>query len=265
MGANMRFLVLAAGLLCAACQTGVQHQTASGRPEITIPNVSTDRVKSELVNRMVNGGFRIHRDTPYEISFEKPSDNFAVNVLMGSKYDSQPNVRASYTLAQIGSGVRVVGDLAIVTNPNSAFEKRTDMNNSQGGREYQEALDQLKQLLDPNSPTAIAHSKGLVLGINGKPVQQARASGARTRAETGVYVTGVTPNSAAERAGIAKGDVVVELAGKPVSQHEDVSRILVASAGGSVPVTLLREDQEVRVTADVPRVEAAKPAAQRKR
>jgi len=72
---------------------------------------------------MVNGGFRITKDTSYELTFDKPVENIAVAVLMGSKYDSQPNARVSYTFAQVNDTTRVVADVAIITNPGSAFER----------------------------------------------------------------------------------------------------------------------------------------------
>ena len=53
--------------------------------------------------------------------------NPLVAVLMGSKYDAQPNARVSYQIAQLGDDVRVVADMAIITNPGSAFEQRMDV------------------------------------------------------------------------------------------------------------------------------------------
>lgn len=123
--------VLGFALALGGCAAPIQHQTASGRPETLIHNTSADSVKSAIVNGMMSKGYRITRDTPYEIAFDKPVENIADQVLLGSKYDSQPSARVSYTLASVGADVRVIADMAIITNPGSAFERRTEMNNGQ--------------------------------------------------------------------------------------------------------------------------------------
>ena len=45
-------------------------------------------------------------------------------------------------------------------------------------------------------------------------------------AESGAFVQDVTPDSAAERGGLQRGDVITELAGEQVTSSEDVARIV---------------------------------------
>lgn len=122
-----QIFVAALGLVLASCGTPVRQDTASGRPEVTVHHVASDRVKGALVSGMLNRGYRITKDSQFEIAFDRPVDNLAVAVLMGSKYDAQPNARVSYQIAQLGDDVRVVADMAIITNPGSAFERRMDV------------------------------------------------------------------------------------------------------------------------------------------
>jgi len=118
----MRYLVsLALALSCTACTAVPPPATASGKPEVTIADASPDKVKPALVNQMVNAGFRITKDTSYELSFDKPTQNLAAAVLLGSKYDAQPNERVSYTFAPSGTSTRVIADIAMITKPGFAI------------------------------------------------------------------------------------------------------------------------------------------------
>lgn len=137
-------VALAFFVALAACAAPVAHQTASGRAEATYPGVKVENVKAALVNRMTNGGYRVVRDSQFQLAFEKPNDNLAVNLLLGSKYDPQTNLRVTFDIAQAGDAVRVVSDLAVITNPGSGFEQRTDLNGSAASAEIQDTLDGLK-------------------------------------------------------------------------------------------------------------------------
>jgi hypothetical protein len=143
--------ILGIVVLCAAlggCGTPVTHATGSGKVEVEINGTTPESVKASLVNSMINRGYRITKDTPYEIAFDKPVDNLAVAVLLGSKYDAQPNARVSYFIAATPPAVRVVADIAVITNPGSGFEQRTEMNASQASVEVQGLLDQVKVSLE---------------------------------------------------------------------------------------------------------------------
>jgi hypothetical protein len=76
--------------------------------------------------RGANKGYRITKDSQFQISFDKPSENIALNVLLGSKYT--PDTRVSYD------------DLAVITNPGSAFEWRTEINDGPMSAEVQAFL-----------------------------------------------------------------------------------------------------------------------------
>ena len=136
----------------AGCATPVTHATPSGRVETTIEGVGPEQVKSALVNAMLNRGFSLSRDSAFQVAFDKPVDNVFAQVLLGSQYNVIPSARVSYTLAQIDKATRVIADLAIITNPNSPFEQRTDMNASADSNNIQDLLDTLKRRLEASPP-----------------------------------------------------------------------------------------------------------------
>jgi len=67
----------------------------------------------------------------------------------------------------------------------------------------------------------------------------------------GVLVRSVNKDSAAEKAGIKAGDVIIKVDGMSVSNPPDVSSRLRDQRGKSVPVLLIREKREVTVAVTV--------------
>ena len=65
----------------------------------------------------------------------------------------------------------------------------------------------------------------------------------------GTTIGAVTPDSPAAEAGIAPGDTIIELDGRPVDSWEEVSRLVRDSGGRAIAVTIRRQDGEVRLRA----------------
>ncbi|HZJ64774.1 MAG TPA: PDZ domain-containing protein, partial [Kofleriaceae bacterium] len=65
------------------------------------------------------------------------------------------------------------------------------------------------------------------------------------RGDRGVLVARVEPNSAAARAGIQVGDVLVRVDRRPVRSGEDVIQALGAHGGGRIRVVVVRRGQQV--------------------
>jgi C-terminal processing protease CtpA/Prc len=263
----MRFLVvLALASLCAACATVPPPATASGKPEVTISNSSPDKVKPVLVNKMINTGYRITKDTPYELTFDKPTQNFAVAALMGSKYDGVPNERVSYTFADVGGSTRVVADVAIITNPGSAYERRTDLNGGAYNYDLQIMLDDVNASLDPNSQMAVARQNKIILGIGLWSAPRAKAA-LMQGPDKGLYVVNVETGSLADQAGIKKGDVILQFGSQETNSMHDIEAAQAATKPGStVKLAMWREGKEQELSITFPSVSpVAAPAVTSKR
>ncbi len=255
----MRALLLAISLalLVGACGAPSKLQTASGRPEVSIPGTTVDAVKAEIVRAMASGGYRIVRDSQYEIAFDRPAQGPAA-VLMGSRYDPVPMSRMSFSFAPMGSSVLVTGDASIVTNPGSGFEQRVDSNGGPDGTQLQEALNQLAASMDPASPRSQARQRGLIMGVSFSSVALAKSSGLQVPAgvTTGLYLRGVTPNMPGAKAGLQKGDVMIAFAGKPVTDDASLeAAIATLQPGARTQATVVRPSGEetVSIQFDKPR------------
>ena len=74
--------------------------------------------------------------------------------------------------------------------------------------------------------------------------------------DTGILVNRVQSDSAAKKAGIEVGDVLVEVAGEPIANVGDVWRAL-AGKEGDVAVEVIREKRRRNLTAKIERQERA--------
>jgi serine protease Do len=72
------------------------------------------------------------------------------------------------------------------------------------------------------------------------------------RSRTGAVVASVLPNSAAQKAGLEPGDVVIEFNGRQVANRDELVKMVVATKPGTtVPVKILRNKQERTLTITV--------------
>jgi len=66
--------------------------------------------------------------------------------------------------------------------------------------------------------------------------------------ETGVLIVGVEDASPASRAGLADGDIIVELDGKPVCHIDDLQRLLTDErVGVAIPIVVLRRTEKLKL------------------
>ncbi|MGH9945462.1 MAG: Do family serine endopeptidase, partial [Pyrinomonadaceae bacterium] len=88
------------------------------------------------------------------------------------------------------------------------------------------------------------------LGVQIQPVTSDIAQSLDLKEVRGVIVGGVSPGSAAERAGVKQGDVIVSLNDQPVADNNQLrNRIAGIMPGTEVTLTLLRDGREQQVRA----------------
>lgn len=152
MQCRLSTLFVGACVFLSACQT-IRHQTASGRPEVTI-KAPIDKVKAAYVGAVVNANYSLKTDTPLQVVMEREATNALVGILLASNYDSRVMARISTTFIQNGTDTRVFADLNLVTNPGSAFERLTPMNNSVDSVGVQNILNDIKQGIEAGKQPA---------------------------------------------------------------------------------------------------------------
>jgi len=122
--------------------------TPSGRPEVTVTGATTNSVKGALINEMLNDGYVVKRSDENIVVCEKAMDNFAAQMLYGSNFNRQPNARITYNLIELGSSIRIVAQIEIITNPDSGLEQVTPLNNGKDANDVQNMLTRIAARLD---------------------------------------------------------------------------------------------------------------------
>jgi serine protease Do/serine protease DegQ len=90
------------------------------------------------------------------------------------------------------------------------------------------------------------------LGIQAQGLTSELATALSIREQTGVVVTLVERDSPAERAGVAVGDLIVEVDGRPVRRVEDVRNIVgLVPVGETIELRLVRDGRQRRVSARI--------------
>ena len=91
------------------------------------------------------------------------------------------------------------------------------------------------------------------IGVSVGAVQREAVDEFGLKDRKGAVVQSVSPDSAASRAGIEPGDVIIAFGGKPVTSRDELVRMVVNTRPGtSVPVRIVRDRQErtVNITVD---------------
>jgi serine protease Do len=101
------------------------------------------------------------------------------------------------------------------------------------------------------------------IGVSVGPVQREAVDEFGLKDRKGAVVQSVTPDSAASRAGLEPGDVIIGFGGKPVTSRDELVRMVVnTKPGTTVPLRIVRDRQErtLNVTVDELDLEAESSA-----
>ena len=95
------------------------------------------------------------------------------------------------------------------------------------------------------------------LGLTAQTIDSALASSLNLKDVRGALVSDISANSAAERAGIRRGDVILAIDGQPVTDSNALrNRIASTKPGSSVAVTIVRDGREQTLNATLGELEA---------
>jgi serine protease Do len=104
----------------------------------------------------------------------------------------------------------------------------------------------------PMPPEVQLFTGGSFLGVNVSEIDAERAKELKLREERGVEVTGVEESSPAEKAGLKKGDVVLEYNGQSVEGTQQFIRLVRETPSGrTVKLSVVRGGAPVTVSATV--------------
>jgi predicted metalloprotease with PDZ domain len=145
-----------------------------------------------IVQYMQDKGFTILTVNDYQLAFRKDARGLA-KFLLGSKFNSTPEERIYFNIAQIGQSIKITLEGKMVVNPNSGFEKPTSLHLPV----YQTYLDDIKAKFNGCTKFGITVSD--------------------KKKDDCFEIADVMKNSSAAKEGLIKGDLILKINDTKVS------------------------------------------------
>lgn len=140
------FICLLSSLVVGCVAPQPRLNTASGKPEILIPGTSKKQVIDKIVSDKLEKGMQIKSVTDYGVvATMKVEGSPMASFVYGSRYDSTPEVRITYSVVDSGYFVKVFSRVEMITNPGSGYERASDLTDSYGAQ-MQSELEGLKSV-----------------------------------------------------------------------------------------------------------------------
>jgi len=149
---HLLLIALLLALVFPGCGCIVPPQplsTRDWRPEVTISRATKKQIFDLLIAEMVGSGAQVKQVNEYSAVFVRRGDLFTGAVPSGPRQDSSSEMRISFDAAETFDGVRLVCNLATVTNPGSRSEQVADVTDGKIARDIQTMLDRLRDRLQP--------------------------------------------------------------------------------------------------------------------
>lgn len=143
---NSVYALPVALMALTACQTveTVAHDTPSGRPEVTFPNISTQDVRSLLINENVDEGFILVESSSNVLEFKKPPERQKIHFYYSDfPHTRYPNIRVIYNIFEGQGGTRTVASVWSVGSPGTINEYKIGLNDRPISKEVQQFMDEL--------------------------------------------------------------------------------------------------------------------------
>jgi hypothetical protein len=137
--------VFAAALL-VGCLATVKHDTASGRPEVTIAGKSAKDVLAFASNDLINRGYMIRTRSELNAVFEKKFTGTGAFLISGPGL-ADPVNRLVLDFVESGGATRVISSYSLVSNPGGqkgVAEKVTSADDLAESKEIQTLLDSIR-------------------------------------------------------------------------------------------------------------------------
>lgn len=143
---RVRALALVTAGLMVGCLATVKHETASGRPEVTIPGKAAKDVLAFTTNELVNQGYMIRTRSEMNAIYEKKFTGTGAFLLTGPGL-ADPVYRLTLDFIEMSGQTRVIASHALVSNPGGqkgVAEKVTSTDDTSESKDVQKLLNGIR-------------------------------------------------------------------------------------------------------------------------
>jgi len=202
----------------------------NGKPEVIINIEDKEKIKDSLFNTMINHGYNLKTTNDYNLVFGKIINDITTSLLFGSRYDTSPESRISFSIVKVNSGYRLIATLQVITNPGSAFERVTDLSyGSTAAHELQKTLWYTKIELENKEEGKLGRI-GIIVDGKGSFI-----------------IDGIIENSPADRAGILVGDKIIRANDKELEDGDVITYLneIPGKPGTKVKIEIQRGNEKL--------------------
>jgi hypothetical protein len=133
--------------LLYACAHQEPILTPSGRPEVTIPDVTKKEVIGALTDMMMAGGFIVKSVTDDNAHFYIRTYRVYALPPFGPKPGELPEYHVSYDITEADVGVHIIATLWVIRYPSGFYRKTYDISYGRDANDIQKRLERLKATL----------------------------------------------------------------------------------------------------------------------
>jgi hypothetical protein len=148
--------VIVLSALLSGCAPVEPLPTPTGKPEVTIPDVTKKEALDALTDIMIAKGYitktitddnAVYYKRTHELYAAPPFRGRWGFRLWGKRHDKLPEARVSYDITETREGVRIVAIMKMILHPESPFQEVYDISRGRDARDIQDLLEQLKASL----------------------------------------------------------------------------------------------------------------------
>lgn len=271
-------------VLASGCATPPQRiaETASGRPEVFVNVRDAELVKGLAISEFQVNGFVLTNSAPYTLQFDRQlsiGQEILAQLFIGNQYSTTPIAHVTLSFASEARTIRVFASSSISTQMAFGQIRTLSMDNNNAWfndiyRLLQSVKSKAQEQQDidkmTDTPPVVAQT---IIGQTATTAQAAPSHKPKTvpptpqhkisevsdpygvkfeEAYEGLRVVSVTPNGAANRAGVKIGHIVTHLNGRPLSALYWTNAVEQINNSAPDIVLTIQRKGDIQITADLP-------------
>jgi len=208
-------LILIAFLVVLSMLPATSFAGSSTPLQVEINSIDCKAIKDKLVGIMIRNGYRISKDTEYQLCFDKESDNIVFNVFYANPNTLQnPALRLQFDIAPESDKTLVVATAFIVTHSFIGEEVPQNITGTMSKDNYiavKDILFKVKSAVDGTPYEELVEEFKPVMAKDSIAEKPKVAKSGIVSIDKDGHIVEIEDESIAKAAGLQEGDIILEV------------------------------------------------------
>lgn len=217
-------LILIAFLVVLSMLPATSFAGSSTPLQVEINSIDCKAIKDKLVGIMIRNGYRISKDTEYQLCFDKESDNIVFNVFYANPNTLQnPALRLQFDIAPESDKTLVVATAFIVTHSFTGEEVPQNITGTMSKDNYiavKDILFKVKSAVDGTSYEELVEEFKPVMAKDSIAEKPKVAKSGIVSIDKDGHIVEIEDESIAKAAGLQEGDIILEVDLRPFDPNK---------------------------------------------